>query len=515
VASRIRHHPEVLLTIASRTATSGRRLAPTLGFVAVASLPLFRLAHQSLWYDELFSIWVARHSVFEIVHEAGVDGFTPQLYYFLLHVLWQVGIHSEYLRVLSTAGGVVFLFFLTRIATQLGGPTAGLLACVLAGVSPFMVGLSQELRPYTMFMACAAAATSVLLSWRAAPTWRGAVTWGLLIVLGAAFSYLGIALLPLALPAGWWSPGRRQGVLVGVVVSVIAIAISVPGFHKASELVDVRHTSGGMRFDTPVMTSLARLTLGEGVHVQPLASRRDDRLRAVSAGLAAASLMLSVAHAWRRRIQPLKGALVVLAAALGALWIVDAITGIGVTTRYLALAFPSFIIVLALTAEASAASRALVAALFAVQLFGIWQYTFNPAYFRDDWRGLCARLRDVSREGWILWGFPVHHLQVATDFYGPSIQVDGGSVGRRGDVAYWLSDGQRWQGYGTALRPGGRLAADVARRRHTRAVLVVTYADNAWHGNTLPLLASFGSPPLWTERLPARETLILTAYGAE
>jgi hypothetical protein len=491
-------------------------MGPTLGFVAVASLPLFRLAHQSLWYDELFSIWVARHSVFEIVHEAGVDGFTPPLYYLLLHVLWQVGIHSEYLRVLSTAGGVVFLFFLTRIATQLGGPRVGLVACVMAGVSPFMIGLSQELRPYTMFMACAAAATSLLLNWRAAPTWRRAVTWGLLIVLGTAFSYLGIALLPLALAAAVWSRARKQGMLVGAIVSVIAIAISIPGFHKAFELAEVRHTSAGIRFDTPpVTTSLARLTFGEGVHVPPLASRRDDRLRAISEGLAAASLMLAIAHAWRRRIQPLTGALAILAAALGALWIVDAITGIGFTTRYMALAFPSFIVVLALTAGISTASRGLVAALFVLQLFGLWQYTFNPTYFRDDWRGLCARLRNVSREGWIVWGFPVHHLQVATDFYGPSVQIDGGAVGRRGDVAYWLPDGQRWQGYGTALRPGDRLAADVTRRKHTRAVLLVTYADNAWHGNTLPLLASFSSPPLWTDRFPARETLVLTAFGAE
>jgi hypothetical protein len=489
-----------------------------LAFALIAALPLVRLAHQSFWYDELFTVWAARHTPIQIVHEASADGFTPPLYYLLVGALWKLGLHSERLRMLSVVGGAASLFFLGRVATRAGGRLAGRAAWLLAGLSPFLVSLSQELRPYTLFLACALAAADVFLWWRTHPTWPRAIAWGALILMATAFSYLGVGLLPVALSAAIVTSSRRQALSVAGVTTILALAMSVPGLAKGAELTNLRRATGDVRVETRWAYPLARLTLGQGVRMPPLAGPRDRRV--TSAGELVVGLLLGLALVrwWRSRDKALSVALAALAFSLAAVWAADAFAGIGVTTRYLALAFPPFVLVLALTATSSLASRVLVGALLALQLFCLGQYLFDRDYFRDDWRALCARLTQLGGPNVLVWGFPVHHLEVATRFYAPDLTVDGGSVSKHGDIAYFLRPGTRWKGYGPEgpLERVDNIPAKVSRRVGHRGVLLVTYDDNDWHGDTRHLIESFGSQrSRQTERFSGREVLVLTIYSPE
>jgi hypothetical protein len=489
-----------------------------LACASLAALPLVRLAHQSFWYDELFTVWVARHATGQIVHQASVDGFTPPLYYLLVGGLWRLGLRSESLRLLSVLGGAVSLFFLGRLAARCGGRAAGRAAWILAGLSPFLLPLSQELRPYTMFLACALAAADVFVTWWKDPTWPRAIAWGTLLILSAAFSYLGVALLPLASAAAFASPSRRQALTVAGGAAILALALSMPGLAKGTELTSLRRAAGGVKMETRWMYPLARLTLGQGVRMPPLASPRDRQLSTASELITGSLLALALVRTLRSRDQALAIALATLAFTLAAVWAADAVTGIGVTSRYLALAFPPFVLVLALTVATSRTSRVLAGALLALQLVGVGQYLFDRDYFRDDWRGLCARLMQVAGKDTLVWGFPVHHLEVATSFYAPDLTVDGGFVGKRGDVAYFLPPGTRWDGYApdSTLERVEDIQAEVSRRADGRRVLLVTYDDNDWHGDTRHLMESFGSRrSVQTERFPAREVLVLTTFSRE
>src|SRR5260370_18461710 len=330
-----------------------------LACAVLAALPLFRLAHQSFWYDELFTVWVARQRAVQIVQQASVDGYTPPLYYFLVGALWRLGLRSESLRTLSVLGGAVSLFFLGRLAAGLGGRAAGQAAWVLAGSSPFVLPLSQELRPYTMFLACPLAAADVFVTWWRNPTWPRAIAWGILLILSTAFSYLVVALLRVGVAAAIASPSRRQALFVAGGAAILAMALSMPGLAKATELTNLRRAAGTVQIETRWMYPLARLTLGQGVRMPPLASPRDSRLTTASELIAGSLLGLALVRWWRSRDKALALALAALVFTLAAVWAADAVTGIGVTTRYLALAFPPFVLVVALTAMSSLTSKLL------------------------------------------------------------------------------------------------------------------------------------------------------------
>ncbi len=480
----------------------------------IAALPLFRLNGQSFWYDELFTVWVARHTSLQVIHEASVDGYTPPLYYLLVGALWRLGLRTESLRVLSVLGGAVCLFFLGRLATRLGGPSAGRTAWVLAGLSPFLVSLSQELRPYTCFLACALAAADVFLTWWTKPSWRCATAWGALLVSAAGFSYLSLALVPVALAASIASRSQKQALWVAGAATTLALVLSIPGLAKGTELVGDRHEAGQLKIETRWKYPLARLALGHGVRMPPLASGRDRRLTTASELAVGSVLVLALVRLWRDRDKAVALALGAFVFALAAVWVADAVTGIGVTTRYLALAFPPFVLVVALTAIRSRVAKPFVGVLLALQLVGLGQYLFVRDYFRDDWRALTSRLTQLTQRDDLVWGFPLHHLEVAARFYAPDLAVGGGYVGRRG-IPYFIKSGQRWKGYGLAgeLERADDLPAEVSRRTAGRRVLLVTYEDNDWHGDTRPLVESLGSRgSMEAERFPGREVLVLRVY---
>ena len=97
-------------------------------------------------------------------------------------------------------------------------------------------------------------------------------------------------------------------------------------------------------------------------------------------------------------------------------------------------------------------------------------------------------------------------------------RLGGGQLGRRGDVAYFLTPGARWEGYesGSTLERTNDLPAEVSRRTRGRRVLLVAYEDNDWHGDTRRLIDSLGPRgSMEAERFPAREVLVLRTYPRE
>ncbi len=136
----------------------GERLY-VLGIIVVATVLRFYLIDEkSIWLDESFSLWIARHSLWEGWRWLIEVDQHPPIYYSLLH-FW-IGIFGSLegpVRTLSAVASVLTIpVFYAACRRLLDGPTAGISILILA-VSPFHVQFAQETRMYallTLEVAC-------------------------------------------------------------------------------------------------------------------------------------------------------------------------------------------------------------------------------------------------------------------------------------------------------------------------------------------------------------------------
>ncbi len=154
-------------------------------------LRLYRLDAQSLWYDEGFSVYLARMDLAEITARTAAD-IQPPLYYYLLHgwiELW--GDDELALRSLSVLFGVLTAPLMYAVAWQLmRSRLAGLLAALLVAVSPLHVWYGQEARMYTLLtFLCLLASYFLLQVVEAEKKWQIPILWAAYTLTSVAAVY--------------------------------------------------------------------------------------------------------------------------------------------------------------------------------------------------------------------------------------------------------------------------------------------------------------------------------------
>lgn len=128
-----------------------------------SALRLYRLDGQSLWADEGNSAALALRSLSQIARDAGHD-IHPPLYYWLLHFWVRAFGNSELgLRSLSALLGVLLVALTYLLGERLFGRSVGLAAAFAAALSPFQVYYSQEARMYILLALEGAASAYALL----------------------------------------------------------------------------------------------------------------------------------------------------------------------------------------------------------------------------------------------------------------------------------------------------------------------------------------------------------------
>lgn len=116
--------------------------------VAVA-LRFYDLASESLWFDEAYSVWVARHSV--SWHLAlSTQRIFPVLYYLLLHFWLWLGSSDFVVRTLSVFVGVGSIVIAYALAKSLFNDRVALFSALALAVSPLHIWYSQEARMYIL-----------------------------------------------------------------------------------------------------------------------------------------------------------------------------------------------------------------------------------------------------------------------------------------------------------------------------------------------------------------------------
>ena len=115
-----------------------------------------------MWLDETFSMWLANHSVSDMLQWTAQPSTTTLL--LLLH--YWIALNGDtpyYARLLSVLFGVRHIPVIYLIGKRLSGVLVGLVAAVFLAFSPFNIYFAQETRMYTLLTFNAAVAIYALV----------------------------------------------------------------------------------------------------------------------------------------------------------------------------------------------------------------------------------------------------------------------------------------------------------------------------------------------------------------
>jgi mannosyltransferase len=128
------------------------------------ALRVILLGSRGMWLDETFSVWVANHSVADMLQWIARIDQHPPLYYLLLHYWIALnGDAAYYARLLSVLFGAGTIPVIYLIGKRLSGAMVGLAAAVFLALSPFNIYFAQETRMYTLLTFNAAVAIYALV----------------------------------------------------------------------------------------------------------------------------------------------------------------------------------------------------------------------------------------------------------------------------------------------------------------------------------------------------------------
>lgn len=112
-------------------------------------LRLYRLGSASFWFDETFSVWIARRSLGDLFAAVRQDSHPP-LYMLLLHYWLYLGQSDTFIRLLSALCSTLTIPVMYLLGRRIASSDLGLLAALILAVSPFNVLFGQEARMYAL-----------------------------------------------------------------------------------------------------------------------------------------------------------------------------------------------------------------------------------------------------------------------------------------------------------------------------------------------------------------------------
>ncbi|MCJ7666815.1 MAG: glycosyltransferase family 39 protein [Anaerolineae bacterium] len=244
-------------------------------------LRLYRLDHQSLWYDEGFSVYLARMSLSEITARTASD-IHPPLYYYLLHLwLGPFGDSEFVLRFFSVVFGLLTVPLIYALGRRLLSTASGLLAALLLAFSPFYLWYSQEARMYTLVTFLCLLSSYLLLralggERKARFLWGGYIFVNILAVYSHFYAFFVLAFQAFFLLV-WWGVNRKGDRLLAGLLSqgsVVVAYLPWSGFVLRRYAADVSYWRGELVFTEVVRKTLILFSTGHTIlesRAQPIA----------------------------------------------------------------------------------------------------------------------------------------------------------------------------------------------------------------------------------------------------
>ncbi|MFN8533991.1 MAG: glycosyltransferase family 39 protein [Dehalococcoidia bacterium] len=389
------------------------------------ALRVFRLGAQSFWADEGYGLYLASESLPDLGRDILVDLNHVPLYFFALHAWIRLAGDGEFaVRYFSLAGGILTVVLTYRLGRVLFGRLVALVAAAVATVAPFQVYYSQEARMHIWTTAiCLLAANALVWALDRPGDWR---RWALFSVAGAVglytFYYAGFVLAGLSTAGGLVLLRRRDWSAFGLLAAAngaILFAFSPWAALAASRLAEQAQHKGKdfVTYDLSGFLNLNWKTFIAGVTAEP------DRLAWPIWPVVLALLLGLLAHGRYRLLAPLY-----LAVPLAGVFLVN-LRFPHFLPRYLLLATPPFYLLIAaglalpLVRRGRWATLATPAALAAAAVVlvtsgqSLANNYFDPAYFRDDYRGVARTIAAgaqpddviVLNAPWQIYNFPYYY----------------------------------------------------------------------------------------------------------
>ena len=390
-----------------------RDIAWLLGIlVLTTALRAFHLGAQSLWTDEVLTALSSSGSIGWVLTQTAINTNIPPLYYAIVHVFLAFGTDEAMLRLPSLLAGVASVVILYLVVRRwLGGRVALVSAAILA-VSPFHIWYSQEARPYALLLFLSLLALWLLQELIAEPDdWRLRIAF----VLAAASTFychtLGLPFIALlALYVGITVP-RSEWTRWTLVFGAVGVLL-VPGFYRLIVFAP-NATADASRTFSPMFMPYTFWAFATGYSIGPTAAElhRADRLRIA---LRALPLVLPIAMVfvliagrgawalWQRSRRLFSMVALWLLVPIGFAVAGTLLTRHPFNVRYVVLAFPAFVVLVAMGILAHSATGWRAFAVGAVGVVGVvslGNYFLDPRYYREDNRSAGAFLAAHAAPG--------------------------------------------------------------------------------------------------------------------
>ena len=200
--------PDVVLhrcecDVVKSTQKVGERALALAIILAAFGLRVFRLGTQSLWGDEMFSVYRAHQTLSEITAAVPSERTLPPLYYYLLH-FWirLVGTTEFAVRFPSVVFGLLAVALLFVLVRRTLGRRVATMAALLAALSPFWIYYAQETRTYAQVTALLVLALYLLVRAAGEPDSRTARQFWAGYVIAATLALYSFYLAAFGLAAG-------------------------------------------------------------------------------------------------------------------------------------------------------------------------------------------------------------------------------------------------------------------------------------------------------------------------
>lgn len=357
---------------------------------------IFGLGRQGLWFDEAYSIFIARlpfNFSFEVLI---ADGVHPPLYYLIQRIVSPLGEGEAAVRLPAMLFGLAAVPLMFLLGNLLAGERTGLIAATLTALSPFHIWYSQEARMYSALMML-----SILSMFAYVRMLRPGRNRGMeaLFVLASGLAYLThyfALFLPLVQLAHIAVNFKRQHGLLAKwlllqVLAVIPLLIWIFVIYQQPQAI---FGIGWIEIPRPIDLWYTIVNFSIGFVSQ------GDVLRLLGAMLFSVLAILGARSRWR---PDLATSLVILWTLLPlVLTFLFSLRRPIYVDRFLIVSLPAFVLLVAkgLDSLKRPASLAAGSAVILLSIYGIVTFGFGPGQQKEDWRGagehLTAALEDEA-----------------------------------------------------------------------------------------------------------------------
>jgi hypothetical protein len=364
-------------------------------------LRFYRLSAQSFWNDEGNSARIAERSL-KLIWEGAAADIHPPGYYLLLHYWRALCGHSEFaLRAFSALAGVVSVAFTFLLGRRLFGVQIGLLAAFISAISPLAVYYAQEARMYAFLGMLSVLSTCFMISASYLPYLLTCV-----VGLYTHYAFPFVLFVHNLLFGLWWLmegrrlPGWRRRVLIWIALYVVMVALYLPWLPIA-----IRSVTGWPAAERDYRLAEALLEVLRVLVVGLTLTPAEGRLALVGGALL---LLMALWPRGDSKVWPgITGMVLYLAVPIFLIFVFKLYKPEWL--KFLIIVLSPAYILMARGAENAArlVARRLSVVLSVLVLLpcllpvfsSLHHLYFDPAYARDDYRGIAASIAARVRPG--------------------------------------------------------------------------------------------------------------------